>query len=166
MFQNILVPLDGSYFAETALPYALALATKFDSKLTIARVAQGTQAIVPSNDDPMYPDTAVFISQLGDDLDKEAQEYLQSQCNSLRQQGYKTQMCLLHGSDIAMSLLEVVKTHAIDVVVMCTHGRGGIKRWIFGSVAEKVLRQTSCPILLIRADETAVANWQVGTQDP
>lgn len=155
MFRHILVPLDGSYFAETALPYALALATKFDSDITIARVAQGIQAISPSNNDPLNPDTAVFLSQLGDDLNMEAHDYLQAQRSSLRQQGFKAHMRLLHGSDIAASLLEVIETQAIDVVVMCTHGRGGLKRWIFGSVAEKVLRQANCPILLVRAHETA-----------
>ncbi len=162
MFRHILVPLDGSVFAEAALPYALALATQFDSEITVARVAQGTQVVTASNDDPLYPETAEFVSQLGDDLDKESQEYLQSHCRSLRQQGYKAHMRLLHGTDIAASLLEVVETQAVDVIVMSTHGRGGIKRWIFGSVAEKVLHQTSCPILLIRANATAVANWQVG----
>lgn len=72
MFQHILVPLDGSHFAETALPYALALATKFDSEITVARVVQGTQVITPSNDDLLYPDTAEFVLQLRDELDKKA----------------------------------------------------------------------------------------------
>ena len=60
------------------------------------------------------------------------------------------------GENVADALLEVAAALGVDTIVMSTHGRGGLSRWVFGSVADKVLRYANVPVLLIRAKEETV----------
>lgn len=147
MFKHLLVPLDGSSLAEKALPAALSLAQKFDSEITLLR-------IVP----PVYLAADVSGSSYGAVIGNlrqmafaEAEVYLKEQKGSLRQQGYKVHTHLLEGEDVAHLILSLLESLNIDTVVMSTHGRGGLNRWVYGSVADKVLRQATVPVLLIRA---------------
>lgn len=146
MFRHILVPLDGSGFAEAALPYALELAAQFDSEITLLRV------ILPPrrSDGAMSPESAGFLIKVRDDLYKESIEYLQLQKGSLRQQNYKVHYQVAESEDIAAEILSAVRGSGADTVVMCTHGRGGLSRWLFGSVATRVLQSASVPVLVIR----------------
>ncbi len=159
MFRHILLPLDGSKFSELALPYALAIANNFDSEITLLRVVQQPQTGATT----VNSDQVVVLNQLGNEMLKESDTYLRAQRDLLRQQGYKTNHVLNVGDDAAEHILSTGSKLGTNLIVMSTHGRGGLKRWIFGSVAEKVLRHATCPILLVRADETAVSDWKVGT---
>jgi len=158
MFTHLLVPLDGSQFAEAALPYAQTLAGQFDAEITLLRVVQPPRVGSGS----LTPETADFVVQLRDELHGEAETYLKAQRDALRQQGYKAHYRLVEGEQVAEEIIRVAAEEASDTVVMSTHGRSGLQRWVFGSVADKVLRQARFPILLIRAQEQAAPNWQVG----
>jgi nucleotide-binding universal stress UspA family protein len=146
MFNHIIVPLDGSGFAEAAIPYALELAARFDSQITLLRV------IVPprAREAALSPDSADMMIRLRDDLYQEAIDYLKSHKGSLRQQNFKVNFQVAESDDIAAEIINAVISGEADTVVMCTHGRGGISRWLFGSVASRVLQTAEVPVLLIR----------------
>lgn len=152
MFKRILVPLDGSRLAEAALPAALELASKFDSEVTLLRVVQPPQIMLTHTDGGVY---AELLTTLKQEANEEARFYLKAHQNSLRQQGYRVNVHITEGEPVAEMILETIASLGCDTIVMSTHGRGGISRWVFGSVADKVLRQASVPVILIRATEEA-----------
>ena len=151
MFKHLLIPLDGSHFAEMALPYALEMAQKFGSKLTLLRVVPPPQP--PSSD--MAPDASKMLWQLRTMADKEAQDYLEVQCGSLKAQGYDVDWDITGDISPADSVLTIAQEKGVDGIVMSTHGRSGLGRFVFGSVAEKIVRHSAVPVLLIRSHEQA-----------
>ena len=153
MYRHILVPLDGSGFAEAALPYALEMAAQFDSDITLLRV------VLPPRmgEGALSPESANFLIKMRDDLYKEAIEYLQHQKGSLRQQNYRVHYQVAESEDIAAEIISAVRGGDVDTVVMCTHGRGGLSRWLFGSVATRVLQSVQVPVLVIRPTGGRVA---------
>jgi nucleotide-binding universal stress UspA family protein len=149
MFQHILLPLDGSEIAEQALPPALKLAAQFDAQITLLRVVQ-----------PPYVATHISGSAYGEVIGslrriayEEGIGYLKDQQIKMREQGCQARIHLVEGDDVAGIILNLIQTLEIDTVVMSTHGRGGISRWVYGSVADKLLRAANVPILLIRAKQ-------------
>lgn len=146
MFKHLIVPLDGSGFAEAALPYALELAAQFDSDITLVRV------ILPPRlgEGALSPESADFTIRVRDDLYKEAIEYLQVQKGSLRSQNYRAHYQVVEAEDVAAEIINTVRGSGADTVVMCTHGRGGLSRWLFGSVATRVLQSSPVPVLIVR----------------
>jgi len=153
VFKHLLVPLDGSGFAEAALPYALELAAQFDSEITLLRV------ITPPRlgEGTLTPESANFTIRIRDDLYKEAIEYLQFQKGSLRSQNYRAHYQVVEAEDVAAEIISTVRGIDADTVVMCTHGRGGLGRWLFGSVATRVLQSAVVPVLVIRPQGAAAA---------
>jgi len=146
VFRHLLVPLDGSGFSEAALPYALEMAAQFDSDITLLRVILPPRA----GEGALSPESADFMIKLRDDLYKEAIEYLQHLKGSLRQQNYKAHYQVAESEDVAAEIISAVRGSGADTVVMCTHGRGGLSRWLFGSVATRVLQTAPVPVLVIR----------------
>ena len=163
MFSHILVPLDGSHLAEAALPAAMALARNFESELTLVRVLQPPHIMMTAANGSVY---AQLIVELRQQAEEDAHDYMQSHQGSLRQQGFTVHTEMPEGENIADALLQAAAKANADTIVMSTHGRGGISRWVFGSVADKVLRHAAVPVLLIRAkeekaDETSLEAEQV-----
>lgn len=156
MFRHILVPLDGSGFSEAALPYALEMAAQFDSDITLLRV------VLPPRigEGALSPESADFMIKMRDDLYKEAIDYLQQQKGSLRQQNYRAHYQVAESEDIAAEIISAVHGADADTVIMCTHGRGGLSRWLFGSVATRVLQSSPVPVLVIRPQGVPVTETQ------
>ncbi|MCP4415760.1 MAG: universal stress protein [Chloroflexi bacterium] len=150
MFNNILVPLDGSHLAEAALPAAMELANKFDSELTLVRVLQPPHIVMTIANGSVYTQ---LLTEMQKQSQAEATLYIRGHQGTLQQQGLSVKTEIAQGENIADALLEVATKLDIDTIVMSTHGRGGLSRWVFGSVADKVLRHASIPVLLIRARE-------------
>lgn len=147
-FERILIPLDGSPLSEKALPHAVALAEKFDSELILLRAADLYTPLLATGD----PEAAYWIAEAREEARQEAANYLEAQRETLRQAGYNVDILLCEGSP-AEEIIEAAAKEAIDLIVMSTHGRGGVARWTFGSVADKVARYSCCPVLLIRQTE-------------
>jgi nucleotide-binding universal stress UspA family protein len=145
-FEHILVPLDGSSLAERALPVARVLAQKFDSQIILLRVLD-----IPSPTPPTsHPEVAIgWVREAREHALREAQSYLQAVQSKLDRQGIAAQV-LLRDTSPAEDILDVADTEGIDLIVISSHGRGGLARWAFGSVAEKVARHSLCPVLLVR----------------
>ncbi len=146
MYQHILVPLDGSPLAERALVHATAIAHKFGSEITLVQVIPPVYA-------PVTPEMAVIqpIVPL-DELQKESESYLDFHLAGLRNEGLVAHRAVIDGP-IAESLLDYAAGQGCGLIVMSTHGRSGFSKWIYGSVAQKMLQAAICPILLIRAVE-------------
>jgi nucleotide-binding universal stress UspA family protein len=83
----------------------------------------------------------------------EAMTYLKSVHANLKQHGIDARLYVDEGDQVADVLLRAVQALEVDTIVMSTHGRSGIQRWIFGSVADRLLKQANIPILIIRASE-------------
>jgi nucleotide-binding universal stress UspA family protein len=153
MFKHILLPLDGSRFAEAALPHALELARKFGGELTLLSVVTPPVYI---EDDWMMDATDVFM-QVYASAREEAEAYLGKCQHGLHQQGYKVHARVVEGVSVPTLIMEAATEAGADAIVMSTHGRSGLTRWVLGSVAENVLRHATIPVLLVRIDEDEVA---------
>lgn len=139
MFEKLVVLLDGSPLAETALPAATNLARLMSTRdLVVLRVEE--------------------------DRDEAVAEYLANQTEKIRNSFEDTesapnvrhQVIPTGSGGVAGTVLDFAESNAVDTIVMATHGRSGIDRWLMGSVAEKVLRGADIPVCLIRAGiETA-----------
>lgn len=134
MYKKILVPLDGSEVAEAILSHIEALAGPLSAEVTLLEV---------------LPETGVLPERARDEITR-AKEYLGQVEARLKDKGVKTRSTLRYGK-AAAEIIDYAKVNDIDLIAMSTHGRSGVSRWVFGSVADKVLRGTNIPILLIRA---------------
>lgn len=145
MYRSIIVPLDGSPLAERALPVAAGLAESSGALLHIVVVHKWLSSWTPTNPFTMDLD-AIETRARGEKV-----LYVQGIAEALmRSRRIQTRPVVLDGF-AADQIERYVRTARADLVVMTTHGRGGFNRYWFGSVADRLLRRLSTPILLCRA---------------
>jgi nucleotide-binding universal stress UspA family protein len=139
-FRRILCPVDFSEFSRHALSHAVALARRYEGRVTLLYVAPLLPSVVtfPMSVDPLTLDAA---SRQG--LWEELREF----AGKLRDE-VPMDVALLEG-DAARQIVERAREGQADLVVMGTHGRSGFERWMLGSVTEKVLRKAPCPVLTV-----------------
>lgn len=148
--QTLIVPLDGSALAEQALAPALALARTIGLRLHLLRVAAA--------DDGAHlhsPSFAGAWREMAEESVATSEEYLQAAAARLRDDGVAVDCTLVHGP-AAESIVDFAQHTADSMVVMTSHGRSGVGRWLLGSVAERVVRYSPRPVLLLRAQATGV----------
>jgi nucleotide-binding universal stress UspA family protein len=148
MFKHIIVPLDGSAFSETALPYALEMARKFDAELTLAHIVASPSVVVSE----LVTDSADLYLQMREHSMSQADDYLANKTHKLRDEGFIVNPRLVEGDDIAGELIDLTERIGADCIVMTSHGRAGVSRWLFGSVAGKVMQHAHVPVLVIRPE--------------
>tara|TARA_B100000315_G_scaffold250729_1_gene284074 strand:- start:717 stop:1160 length:444 start_codon:yes stop_codon:yes gene_type:complete len=145
MFYNILVTLDGSELAQTVLPYVEEVANRFSCrKIILIRVVPPVRYFVEGS-----------FYEMGDTrekLEEDAQTYLQKIAAGLDIKGLDIETEVRYG-EVAGEIIGCAHDRGADLLAISTHGYSGIKRWVFGSVAERVLRHITIPILLIRPEE-------------
>jgi nucleotide-binding universal stress UspA family protein len=151
---RVVVPLDGSALAEQALPVAAAVATDLGVPVHLVRVLDldALRASVQAG-----IDAASAYIQSQESVQRHAEEYLAERAQELRNRDLAVTAEVLTGSP-ALTLLDAIRRD--DLVVMTTHGRGGVRRWLLGSVADKLVRAAAAPVLLVRTqsdDATAPA---------
>jgi nucleotide-binding universal stress UspA family protein len=152
---RILIPLDGSALAESALAKAEEMAGGWPSTLMLVRAA-GVHTL--PGVDPIEAQVQVV---------HEAEEYLAGVAARLKAKGLKGVETSVWYGPAASAIVEAAHVRKADLIVMSTHGRSGLGRLILGSVAESVLRGTTTPILLLRAPEAPVETPQgAGTARP
>lgn len=145
MFQHLLIPLDGSPRAEEALPYAEALAKRFDSRLTLLQV------IGPELwEAEMRAELVEGSAQLQHRELDSAAAYLRRKQDELTGQGFAVSALAVSAASISDAILAAVASEGADTIVMSTHGLTGLSRLVLGSVAEQVVRRASVPVVLIR----------------
>lgn len=157
-YHKILVPLDGSGWAERAVPHAARLARNHDAELMLLHVYQP-----PMHD---YADQMALagVSDIADQVRERAEQYLIGLRNELRQQGVNAQYIIIEGRSPAATICDFVRDEGIDMVVMSTHGRTRLARFLFGSVAQKIIQSVRVPVMLIRpgeAEDAEVENPEV-----
>lgn len=155
MFRNILVPLDGSDTAEVVLPIAESLAKDLGAKVTIVRVVDVsaiTRSIAPAAVDStgFSPDMQKLIDQTVTAEKDDAGEYLAKVEAGLKAAGVDAATEVREGG-AGEELLRAIHEDHIDMAAVATHGRSGLTRTIFGSVADRLIRESGKPILVVRA---------------
>ncbi|MBI3943038.1 MAG: universal stress protein [Chloroflexi bacterium] len=143
MYKKIIVPLDGSSLAEAVLPHVEEIASHYDSEVILIRVVLPLYRTYTRELDMMSKDVMIAMHH-------QAVEYLKDKVDTLRAKGIKVCYKVLEGL-IAESILDLVQTEKADLIAMSTHGLSGIRRWVYGSVADRVLQGAHCPVLLIRS---------------
>jgi nucleotide-binding universal stress UspA family protein len=141
MYKKILVPLDGSALAECVLPHVKAIAAGCGVRqLVLLRVVEPIPAETPP---------ALDFEALQKAGVKTAEYYLAETKAKLTKEGLKVEAKVLTGRP-AETITDFAKRNKVDLIALATHGRSGISRWVFGSVADRLVRSSSVPILLIR----------------
>jgi nucleotide-binding universal stress UspA family protein len=150
MFERILVCLDGSDLAEQILPYATEQALRFGSKVVLLQVVT-IPALVAAT---ATPGTGAIVR---DELDREAakaRRYLRRAGKALRQKGLKKVVAVVLEGAAGPSIVNYANDNKVDLIALASHGHGGLKRLVFGSVADLVLRESGLPVLVITPQET------------
>lgn len=145
MLKKILVPLDGSPLAAKALPYAEALADKFGAELIFLWVLH---PMMHFSEEAMGVYETIRQREL-----EEASTYLRTAQLTPDRPHLKPVTKILEGP-VAQTIIDLAEEEKVDLIVMSTHGRSGLGRWMYGSVASKVLQHAPCPIYLVRATDT------------
>ena len=146
MYQKMLIPLDGSELAECSLQHAKAIAQGCNvADVIVFRVieplsAQGISALVEAGDG--------FLEKAKVRNQQDAKDYVLEVENNLKAQGINCQAMTVEGT-AADEILSYSEKNNIDLIVMSTHGRSGLSRFLAGSVADKVSRHSRVPVLLI-----------------
>lgn len=139
MYEKILVPLDGSEIAEVALPYAEEMAGRLGSEITLISVSHSAE----EQDQQMFQS---YIQKTVESVRERAERYFERPS----ERAIEVNSAILVGNP-AEKIVDYADSGDIDLIVMATHGRSGISRWALGSVADKVLRATERPVVLVRA---------------
>jgi nucleotide-binding universal stress UspA family protein len=164
MYKRILVPLDGSKLAECALPHAVRLAKGCDgAEIILVSVTERVRGyrVAGSSTEPFVlsgggfgsaiqpPPQRILPEEFGK-KEKQAEMYLDRIAAKLESKGVKvhTEVLLWPPAEAIASYAE---QNGADVIVMSSHGRSGASRWAYGSVANKVLRASCVPVLMVRA---------------
>src|SRR5262245_35526139 len=156
MYKRALIPLDGSMIAESIVPFVLQIAGPLDMEVTLFRVVVPTPPIAMENHRDISTDQ-------GDKRGIDAEEYLAAIAGELRAKGLRVDTRVRVGDDAVAEILAAARDVGADLIAMTTHGRGGLGRLLFGSVAEAVLRQAEVPVFLMRqtkAQVAARATWE------
>jgi nucleotide-binding universal stress UspA family protein len=150
MYKKILVPLDGSELSESVLNHVVTIATNCQvPEVVLARVREPLDKSVKKTLD------AKIFSQLDEAYYDEAANYLEEIATTLKRKGIAVKVEVLSGKP-AEEILKYSQRSGVDLIIMSTHGRSGVSRWVFGSVADKVIRQTEIPVLIKPAGHRAI----------
>jgi nucleotide-binding universal stress UspA family protein len=155
---RILVPLDGSETSAEALPLATALAQALGATLHLVQAVNPSAMLLPS---PVgaahYP--AELYQEVATELSTAAKETLTQAQSDVSTSGVDTTQVVVEGPAVAAIESEARDS---DLIVMTSHGRGGFRRWLLGSVAEKLIRSGVAPVVLVPSAERVAAGSQGG----
>lgn len=155
--KTILVPLDGSELAESVLPHVQTLSEqRGPERVDVVLVRVCEPPAVPSYYAPELPDAPL---NWGEYMQKEtarckqtATDYLAEVAKKLKAMGVNNVKSEVLVGKSADQLVDYANKNPFNLIVMATHGRSGLSRWVYGSITENVLQGVSCPILLIRTN--------------
>jgi nucleotide-binding universal stress UspA family protein len=146
-FRSILVPLDGSELAESVLPRVVELAGKLNLEVVLVRVFN-----LPN----LYPDEAYVPDEhIWELIRDEARQYIDRKVKELKDQGLARVSSILLEGFAAERIITVAREKPESLIAICTHGRSGVRRWVLGSVTDRVVKHSGDPVLVIRAPGAA-----------
>ena len=155
-FGKLLVALDGSEYAERVLPMVRA-SIQYGSRVLLLQVPEVPEA-------QRYGTMVEEIGDLRAEAEAEAYQYLNGIAALLREEGIETQVRVT-GSRPAETIVHLAEDEQIDVIMLSSHGVGGLEGMLVGSVADRVIRQTHCPVLLVPIHERRSDIWAAVEQD-
>ncbi|MFC1925928.1 universal stress protein [Chloroflexota bacterium] len=148
MYKKIMVPLDGSDLAECVIPHVEAIAGGCQvPDVVFIRVVQ--PAKVPSLGDFIV--SGDELNQMDTANKDSAEEYLNRLLGRLKLDQANLQAEIIVGKGVAESLADYMTKNEADLIVIATHGRSGVSRWVLGSVADRILRSSCIPVLMVQA---------------
>jgi nucleotide-binding universal stress UspA family protein len=142
--KTILVPLDGSMAAETALPTAVAIARAYDARIVLVNARPRPELTSDLEQSPEIRDEVLQRAF------EQSTDYLAALAEGLHSEGIRVVSISNEGPAVEVILNAVAATHA-DMIVMTTHGHNSVRRWILGSTTDKLLHRSHAPVLLVRA---------------
>ena len=142
LLEHVLVPLDGSSLAERVLETALDFVRLWEGRCTLLRVIEACPATTAGRPNQPRPPEQ--------EQEAAAQAYLEKIARRLRDEGVSVQTRVVVAPHAAPAILEAAQTERCDFIALATHGRGGLRRMLLGSVADKVIRGASTPVLVYR----------------
>jgi len=144
MYKRILLPLDGSALAEQALPHAFAQAKQFQAELILLKILE-----------PLAKNVNISIdaAQRAEEATHElARDYLERAAAGSRKYGVSARVITVDGKPHE-EIVSCAEAEQVDLIVICTRGHSGLTRWLMGSVADRVVRGASVPVLLVSAGQ-------------
>lgn len=155
MYRKIMVPLDGSELAECVLPHAEAIAKGCGVKeVVFVRASEPVYLPIGAITDGANVFTEADAEKTRKQLDASnksaAKDYLDQVASRVKLDGVEVQTEVLSGN-VAQSLADYATNNDFDLIVIATHGRSGVSRWVWGSVADRLIRSACVPVLMVRA---------------
>jgi nucleotide-binding universal stress UspA family protein len=146
MYTKILVPLDGSKRAEAILPHVEELAKHYGAEILLIQVIEPASLDVSIFDVPPSYQVKEVMEET-----QTAKAYLADLEEKLKAQGFPVKVHVHYGS-IVKTILDIADQEEADLIALASHGRTGMGRLVYGSVASGILHRAQCPLLLIRAE--------------
>ncbi len=145
MYETLLVPLDGSKRAELILPHVEELARRYDARVVFLQVVEPPMPLVA----PEGGKRLLHRDRL-DHLEEQIEAYLTGLQGEFRQKGIEANMHVAHGP-VVDTIIKVADREKADLIALASHGRSGLARVFYGSVAAGVLQRVDRPLLLVRS---------------
>lgn len=160
-FTRILVPTDFSAPSDAALATAKDLATRFGASLHIVHVLEDPYAVATYSADTL----GYLPPGIKDSWQREAEKNLNALLTPSERAQFAATTTVLFGGAAAREIVEHALNNHIDLIVMGTHGRGGVAHLLLGSVTERIVRTAACPVLTVRGTATAPARVAAAPED-
>jgi universal stress protein A len=148
MFKKIVCPVDFSEFTDEIIVYGVNIATKFDAELHLLHVIPNLNYFTPY-ESFLTPENLVAMER---NIEKEIEKDFQKTIKKIAMPVKKA----IRTGITFVEILDYIKTEKVDLVVMGTHGRSGFEHILLGSVAEKIIRRSPCPVLTVRPKAKAL----------
>lgn len=150
VLRSIIVPLDGSELAESVLPTAVKFARLFNVGMVLFRTYELPASAYYGKENylPNY-------EELKNRVKEQAQDYLDKRIEAIKAEGVQRVSSVLIEGSGPNEIIDYARKTPNALITMCTHGRSGVKRWVLGSVTEKVVRHSGDPVLVMRGGATA-----------
>lgn len=154
MFKRILVPLDGSRYSGRAIKYAVDMAKHYSAEIILVHIVKPATPMIAANgiapvENPVSTRIATQAALIEDKNNtSKARRYLSRKAREIKSQELGASYIVLVGEP-GRSIMRFAKKEKIDLIIMTTHGKGGIKRAILGSVTDDVTRHSGTPILVV-----------------
>lgn len=142
-FDNILVPYDTSEYSNRAFRYALEIAKKYESKITVVTVIEG-----------VYAANIGFTTKVDPNIIKKqiraAEKFITKLKSAAKREEIQFSLKILQGSSIVKTLVNFTKSRKFDLIVIGSHGRTGFSKFVLGSVSDGVSCHVKCPVLIVK----------------
>lgn len=145
MYKRILVPLDGTQNDDIVLAHVKGLARQHGAELTLLQLYRIMKA-----DEPFMKRVQMEIGSLGYQAKQKAEAYLAERENSMKKEGFEVSAIFLVVEDPeADAIVKYAEENGFDLIALTNQERGGISRWFFGNIEERVRRRSSLPVLFV-----------------